>query len=142
MPSIVNATNVVIKIDNVVVGCADSASFTVSRAMDEATCSASNGWKQVSPGQKSWSGSFGAVFREFTEEESGTEVTFDRLFELLDEGTEVTVEYTKKSGGSRYTGKAYVSEINYDQPESGAVTWGANYEGSGAFEILAAAPTL
>ncbi|MBX0290111.1 phage tail protein [Hymenobacter sp. HSC-4F20] len=138
MASIINATDVVVKANNIVVGCAQSADFTVSREMDEATCSSSGGWKQVSPGQKSWSGSFSAVFREFTSGETATNVSFDTIFDLLDDGTEVTIEYTKAAaGGKRYTGQAFISEVSYSQPDKGAVTWTANYEGNGAFTVAA-----
>lgn len=138
MASIVNATDVVVKVNNVIVGCAQSAEFTVSREMDEATCSASGGWKQVSPGQKSWSGSISAVFRSFTDAESATEVTLESVYELLDDGTEVAIEYTRATaGGKRYTGQAFVSELSYSQPDKGAVTWSANFEGNGAFTIAA-----
>ena len=139
MASVINAADVVVKVNNIIVGCAQSAQFTVSREMDEATCSASNGWRQVSPGIKSWNGSFTAVFRNFTVAEEATEVSFDDLFDLLDDGTEVTVEYSRKVGGKRYNGKAYISEVSYDQPDTGTVSWTANYEGNGEFTLLAAA---
>jgi Phage tail tube protein len=137
MASIVNATDVVVKVNSVIVGCAQSAEFTVSREMDEATCSASGGWKQVSPGQKSWSGSFSAVLRNFTTAEEAANVSFDEILDLLDDGTEVTVEYSRIAGGKRYSGQAYLSEVSYSQPDKGAVTWSANYEGNGAFVTIA-----
>ena len=139
MISIVNAKDVVVKVNDIVVGCAQSADFTVTREMDEATCAASGGWRQVSPGEKSWSGSFSAVFRAFTTaEEEATNASFDDLFDMLDDGTEVTIEYSRIAGGKRYTGQAFISEVSYSQPESGVVTWTASYTGNGAFQALAA----
>lgn len=134
MSTIINAVDVVIKSNDIVIGCAQSAEFMVSREMDEAVCSASGGWKQVSPGMKSWSASFGALYRTFTTQEAATNVSFDDIFDLLDDGTPVVVEFGKADGtGTRYTGEAFISEIKYTQPEKGAVTWSANYAGNGAF---------
>jgi hypothetical protein len=129
----INATDVVVKIDGVIVGCARSAEFTVSREMDEATCAASGGWKQVSGGQLSWTGSFTAYLRDLTDAD-GANMSFEDAFDLVVEGTEVTVEYARKIAGTakRYSGKALVTEVKYTQPEKGTVEWSANYTGNGA----------
>lgn len=132
----INATDVVIKVGDVVVGCAQSADFTVSREMNDATCAASGGWSQFSPGQKSWNGSIGAIYREFTAAETATNFGFDDIFDLLDEGTLVTVEYTHAMAGitspTRYSGEAYVSEVKWSKPDKGPVTWSGSFAGSGA----------
>ncbi|WP_071884448.1 phage tail tube protein [Hymenobacter sp. APR13] len=139
MATIINAVDVVIKVDDVVVGCAQSAEFTMSREMDEASCAASGGWKQVSPGQKSWSASFAALYRSFTVAEDATQVSFDELFDKLDDGVAVTLEFGKVvTGGTRYSGEAYVSEIKYSQPDKGNVTWNANFTGNGEFVKITA----
>jgi hypothetical protein len=134
LASIINAVNVVVKIGSKVLGCAQSADWTVTRDMDEATCSASSGWKQYSPGQMAWTGSVNGLYREFTAAELATNVALDELFDTLVDGTAVTVSYEKKDGtGSKYSGEAYISEIKYSQPEKGAVTWSATFTGNGAF---------
>ena len=135
MPTTINATDVVIKVGDVVVGCAQSADFTVTRVMDDATCGASGGWAQSSPGQKSWSSSIGGIYREFTAAELATNFGFHDLFDLLDEGTLVTVEYSHAHSGvatpARYVGSAYVSEVSWNKPDAGAVTWSGSFTGNG-----------
>jgi len=105
--------------------------------MDEATCAASGGWKQVSPGQKSWNGSIGAIYREFTAAEVATNFGFGDLLDLLNDGVAVTVEYTHTAAGVtspiRYSGDAYVSEVKWTKADKGAVTWSGSFTGSGPF---------
>jgi hypothetical protein len=126
------ASDVVVKIDNIVVGCAQTAEFTVSREMLDSTCTATGAWKAQTPGQKSWTGSFSAIFREFTVAEAATNVSFDDVFDLVDDGTLVTIEYaTTPNGVTRYSGEAYVSEIKFSKPEKDSVTWSASYQGNG-----------
>lgn len=145
MAQTINAVDVVVSLKRpgdtnpIVIGCTQSASFTKTRAMDPATCSASDGHAQFSPGQKSWTGSITAQLRDFTEDELDDNISFDDIMDLIDEGTEVTVNFARKVGGKRYTGNAFVSEVTYDQPETGVVTWSANLTGN--TEILAVTPT-
>lgn len=133
MARLVNATDVIVSVGDVVVGCANGATLTVSRAMDAATCGASEGWAQSSPGLKSWTGNISAYFREFESGETAGNVSAMDIFDLLDEGTLVDVEYgTKTTGAQRFKGKAYVSGFTYTQPETGTVTWSADLTGDGA----------
>lgn len=133
MARAINAIDVIFSIGGVVVGCSTGSTFTVSRAMDPATCGASEGWAESSPGLKSWSGNVSAELREFETSEEATNVSAFDVFDLLDEGTLVDVEYgTKEAGKQRFKGKAFVSGFTYTRPESGVVTWSADLTGSGA----------
>ena len=134
MATVVNAKDVVVKLNDIVVGCAKSAKFDITREMDEATCSASGSYKEFSPGLISWTGSFDSVFRDYVSAETATNITIDNLMDMLVEGALVTVEYGRKAAGStatRYSGSAYISGISYNQPDKGPLTWSANYQGSG-----------
>jgi predicted secreted protein len=137
MARTINAVDVNVSIGDVIVGCAKSASLKVSRAMDPATCGASGAWSQASPGLKSWTGSISAQYRIFTQAEAATNVSAQDVFDMLDEGTLVDVEYgTTTSGDQRFKGQAYISGFNYDQPENGAVTWSADLTGNGPITKL------
>lgn len=132
MAKAVNAIDVNVSFDDIIVGCATTFNFAISRAMDAATCGASADWSEVSPGRKSGSGSITAELRDFTTAEQASNVSYDNVFDLIDEGTGVEVEYgTKESGDTRYKGLFYVSNLNWQKPEEGVVTWSADLTLSG-----------
>lgn len=120
------------KFNDKVIGCVQSASFSIDVDMDEATCQDSNGAKEYTAGQTSWKGSIGALYRELTAAEQATGVSFDDAFDAIEAGAPVTLVFSKKTGGSLYTGTAFVSSLKWDQPEKGNVTWSADFQGSGA----------
>lgn len=137
MASLLNATDVVVRIDNVVVGCAQSVDITVSRALDPATCSASGGWAQSSPGERSWSGSIGAVARTFETGEEAANISYDDLLTILTDGTKVELEFSLGTT-KRYGGFAYVSELAFSKPETGVCTWNASFTGDGEYAPVTA----
>jgi hypothetical protein len=139
MAQVVNAVDVNFSIGDIIVGCAAGATLTVSRAMDAATCGASGGWAESSPGLKSWTGSVSANARKFTDAEQAANVDAFDIFTMLDEGTLVDVEYgTFITGDKRFAGKAFVSGLTWTQPETGVVTWSADLTGSGAITVVTA----
>jgi hypothetical protein len=132
MAQVVNATDVTVDINDIVVGCAQSFNFTISRAMDPATCGASGDWTEVSPGRKSGSGSIAAQLRKFDTGEAATNVSYEDVYDLLNEGTGVTITYgTTVAGDTRFSGLFYVSNLSWDAPEEGVVTWSADLTLSG-----------
>lgn len=132
MARIINAVDVNVSVGAIIVGCAKSASLKVSRKMDPATCGASGDWEEFSAGRKGATGSIAAEYRVFTAAEAATNVSAMDIFDLLDEGTLVDIEYgTTTTGDIRFHGKAFISGFNYDQPESGVVTWSADLTFSG-----------
>ncbi len=101
--------------------------------MDDATCTATGDWAGVSPGRKSASGSMNGLYREFTPAEQAANFGYDDVFDLLDEGTRVTISYgTLNTGQRRYEAKAYISNVQFDRPENGPATWSANFTVDGA----------
>jgi hypothetical protein len=137
MAQVVNAQDVNFSIGDIIVGCATGATLTVSRAMDAATCGASGGWAESSPGLKSWTGSVSANYRKFTTAEAATNVSPFDIFTMLDEGTKVDVEYgTALTGDKRFHGEAYVSGLTFTEPETGVVTWSADLTGTGAITVV------
>lgn len=132
MATTINAVDVVIKVDNIVVGCLQSMDITINRAMDAATCDASGEWDEVSPGRKSSTGSINAAYREFTAAEQAANFGYDDIFDLLDDGTLVNISYgTANTGQRRYTVPGYVNSLQWSRPETGIVTWSGGFTGSG-----------
>lgn len=132
MATPINAKDVVIKIDDVVVGCTQSADFTVERDMDSSVCDASGAWEEVSPGRMRWSGSINALYRRFATNEAAANTGYADIYDLLTEGTKVSISYgTNVTGDTRFQGDAYVSNLGFGKPESGNVTWSASLTGSG-----------
>ncbi len=142
MAKTINAVDVVIKVDNVVVGCLQSMDLTIERDMDPASCASSGEWDEVSPGRKRSSGSINAAYREFTSDEQAANFGYDDIFDLLDEGTKVNLSYgTTTSGSSRYTVPGYVNNLAFSLPETGIVTWSGGFTGSGPV-VRATNPTV
>jgi hypothetical protein len=140
MATNVNAIDVNVSIGDIVVGCATSFNFGISRAMDPATCGASGDWAEFSPGRKSGTGSIAANLRKFTTAEAATNVSYEDVFDLINDGTLVEVEYgTQVTGDTRFKGNFYVSNLNWAKPEEGAVTWNADLTLSGPIEKVTVA---
>ncbi|TGE05557.1 phage tail protein [Hymenobacter fodinae] len=137
MASIINATDVVTSLNDVVVGCAQSMDVTVSRTIDPATCSASGGWAQGSPGERSWSGSIGAIVRVFPTAEEAVNISYKDLLSYLVDGTELDFDFTLGGDlGERYGGKAYLSNLAISKPEAGVCTWSADFTGNGPYGLI------
>ena len=132
MASEILATNVVIKINDKVFGCAQSASFSTKVEMTDVVCSATGGFKKQVPGMESWDGSISAIARTFTTGELATNVSLREMYTTLREKTLVDVEYELGGvSGEVFTSKAYLSNVDISIPEgSGAVTWTANLVGA------------
>lgn len=137
MARVVNAQDVIYAFNGVVIGCSTSADLTVSRAIDPATCGASGGWAQGSPGLKSWASTVNAYYRQFDDNDTGAHVSAEDVFDLLDDGSEIDVEYgVNTSGTKRFKGKAFLSEFKLSRPDSGNVTWSASLVGNGAIALV------
>ena len=133
MATVINAVDVVIKVDNITVGCLQSMDISVERDMDAATCSDSGSWDEVSPGRMRASGSINGAYREFTPEELATNFGYDDIFDLLTEGTKVNISYgTMNTGKRRYSLPAFLNSVGFSRPESGIATWSSGFQGSGA----------
>lgn len=138
MASIINATDVVTSLNETVVGCAQSMDVTVARAIDPATCSASGGWAQGSPGERSWSGSISAIVRLFTVgAEETANISYKKLLQMLVDGTKVAFDFQLGGeDGERYGGDAYLSNLSISKPENGVCTWSADFTGDGAYDLI------
>jgi hypothetical protein len=135
MTSIVNAKDVIFAFNGIVIGCAQATTLTVTQAIDAATCTASGAWSQGSPGVKSWTASVNAIYRQFDSTSAPLNVSGDDVFDAIDSGAEIDIEYGLNTTGSvRYRGKAFVSNWTLSKPETGNVTWSADLTGNGPLE--------
>lgn len=135
MASLVNAKDVIFSFGGIVIGCAQATTLAVTRAIDAATCTASGDWSQGSPGIKSWTADVNAIYREFDSTAAPLNVSADDVFDAIDDGSEIDIEYgLNKTGSTRYRGKAFVSNWTLDKPETGNVTWKASLTGNGPLE--------
>lgn len=142
MASEILATNVVIKINNKVFGCAQTATFTTEVAMVDVTCAATGNFKSQVPGQESWSGSISAILRTFSTTELATNVTLREVYTKLRDRAKVDVEFEmgdliNPADTYTFTAQAYLSNIAVSVPEgSGLVTWTANLVGYTPMELV------
>lgn len=137
MAKYVNASDMIISLGGIVVGCAQATTLTVTRAIDPATCTSSGAWTQGSPGIKSWNTNVNAIYRQVASADAAANVVAEDVFDLLDDGTEVDVEYgTNATGQKRWKGKAFISNFSLGKPESGNVTWSADLTGNGALALV------
>jgi len=133
MASEVLATNVVIKIDGKVFGCAQSASFSTKFAMVSVPCQANGAFSKQIPGMESWDGSISAIVRVFDTAELATNVTLRDIYSLkLRAKAPVDIEYQLGGlDGYVFTSSAYLSNVDVAIPEGdGVVTWTANLVGA------------
>lgn len=132
MAQVINAVNVVVRVDGVVVGCLQSMDFTIERDIDPTTCAASGIFESGSAGRARSSGTLNGVYREFTQAEQAANFGYDDLFDMLMEGTSVDISYgTANAGQRRYTVPALINNLQWGLPETGAVTWSAGFTGIG-----------
>ncbi|QNE38992.1 hypothetical protein F1C16_05200 [Hymenobacter sp. NBH84] len=128
MANYITGKDTVISLDDVVLGCVQSLSFSTEVEMVDVTCAASNGFRQQVPGTESWSGDLNSVLREFNEAEQASNVSIMDVYTKLKNGSLVDVEYT--FGGFRFSAKAYIQNVSIDSSgPSDAVTWSASLQG-------------
>lgn len=130
MANIINAFDMTVELDGIVVGCLTSGKLTLNREMVEASCSATGPWKTQTPGQKSWEASLDSLYREFTPAELTTNKGYGQIFDMLDQGARVKISFATQTG-SRFEGNAYVSQLDLTRPEKDNVTWSASFAGDG-----------
>lgn len=117
---------------DVLIGCLESADFTVDREMNDVSCVATGKWKGVQGGQLSWSGSVNGVYRRFTGADAAANFGFKNAYALITSGDPVTVSYEMADGtGERYEGEALVSQVKFTRPTKDTVKWSFSLTGNG-----------
>lgn len=135
MAKIIDASDIQLKVNGTLFGCSQAADITISREMNDVVCQATGAWGSKAPGLKTWSASLNAYFREFVTAD-GTQIGIKDLYDALDDGVLVTVEFTNTAGATKMTGSAYVSELKFSKPDKSSCTYSVSLQGEGAFTIV------
>lgn len=107
----------VLSVDGVAVGCAQSVSWGASRERKTAVCQASGDTDESTPGRKSYSMSVEALMRVATGVDAAGQKTFVDIEELFEDGTIFEFEIgPEEVGATKKTGTAWVE--SYEQGSS------------------------
>ncbi|MFC6998072.1 phage tail tube protein [Rufibacter roseus] len=136
--NVLNAQDVIITKDGIVVGCAQSGSLEMSKEELDAVCAASGGWSESSEGRKSWNMSVDSLLREATDADAATNHTFHDAFDLFDTGGIVEVQW--QIGSFTYTGQAFMSSLSLSYSSTDAQTWSSSLRGTGPLVKAAVVP--
>lgn len=113
-----NGTNLLIKVNDVVVGHTTSCTFSVSLDAADATTKDSNGWAESIAGLKSGECSFDGLV-DYSDSQNS-----EQLLDLLISRTKVDIAFgTAATGDSVYEAEAYVTSLEQTAEMEAAVTY-------------------
>lgn len=133
MASEILATNVVIKIEGKVYGCAQSASFSTKFSSIAVPCARNGAFAKTVPGIESWDGSLTAIVTTFTAgAETTANVSLRDIYTKLREKALVDIEYELGGlDGFVFSSKAYLTNVDISVPEGdGVVTYSTGLVGA------------
>lgn len=118
--------DVVVKIGNEILAGQRNATLNRSAETLDTTSKDSDGWKEGEQG-----------FKEFSINTDGLYVENDTAFNALEEaymnGTKVDVDVALPTG-SKYTGKAFITDFPLNAPYTDKVTYNVTFQGTGKLE--------
>jgi len=126
--SVMNSTDVVIKVGSEIVGKMTSASLSVTMATRDISTKDSAGWMEVLEGQKSWtlSGEGLVVYNN-----SG-KATPDDIYTLLSNRTAVAIEFGSETTDEKYyAGSGFFTEFSTDAGVEDNATFSFSFQGTG-----------
>ena len=126
--SVMNSTDVVLKVGSELVGKMTSASFSVTMATRDISTKDSAGWMEVLEGQKSWtlSGEGLVVYN------NTGKATPDDIYTYLSNRTAVTIEFGSETTDEKYyTGSGYFTEFSTDAGVEDNATFSFSFQGTG-----------
>ena len=126
--SVMNSTDVVIKVGSEIVGKMTSASLSVSMATRDTSTKQSAGWMEVLEGQKSWtlSGEGLVVYN------NAGKATPDEIYTLLSNRTAVAVEFGSETTDEKYySGSGFFTEFTTDAGVEDNATFSFSFQGTG-----------
>ena len=126
--SVMNSTDVVIKVGSEIVGKMTSASLSVSMATRDTSTKDSAGWMEVLEGQKSWtlSGEGLVVYN------NAGKATPDEIYTLLSNRTAVAVEFGSETTDEKYySGSGFFTEFTTDAGVEDNATFSFSFQGTG-----------
>ena len=126
--SVMNSTDVVIKVGSEIVGKMTSASLSVSMATRDTSTKQSAGWMEVLEGQKSWtlSGEGLVVYN------NTGKTTPDEIYTLLSSRGVVAVEFGSETTDEKYyAGSGFFTEFTTDAGVEDNATFSFSFQGTG-----------
>ena len=126
--SVMNSTDVVIKVGSEIVGKMTSASLSVTMATRDISTKDSAGWMEVLEGQKSWtlSGEGLVVYNQTGK------TTPDEIYTLLSNRTAVAVEFGSEATDEKYyAGSGFFTEFSTDAGVEDNATFSFSFQGTG-----------
>jgi TP901-1 family phage major tail protein len=105
--------------------CTISFSVGMRETAHKDTAGDGGGWREVSPGQKSGTGSTEGLYAEDTN-------SFATLYDKMIAGTSVALTFTTgESGDDVYYATAYITSMELNAPNNENVTYSISFEFSG-----------
>lgn len=105
--------------------CTISWSVELRESAHKDTAGSGSGWREVSPGQKSGTGSTEGLYAEDTN-------SFAVIYDKMIAGTPLDLTFTTgESGDDTYYGQAYVTAMELSAPNNENVTYSISFEFSG-----------
>ena len=126
--SVMNSTDVVIKVGSEIVGKMTSASLSVSMATRDTSTKQSAGWMEVLEGQKSWtlSGEGLVVYN------NTGKTTPDEIYTYLSTRAAVAIEFgSETTDESYYSGSGFFTEFTTDAGVEDNATFSFSFQGTG-----------
>jgi predicted secreted protein len=126
--SVMNSTDVVIKVGSEIVGKMTSASLSVTMATRDISTKDSAGWMEVLEGQKSWtlSGEGLVVYN------NTGKATPDDIYTLLSNRTAVAIEFGSETTDEKYySGSGFFTEFSTDAGVEDNATFSFSFQGTG-----------
>jgi len=125
--SVMNSTDVVIKVGSEIVGKMTSASLSVTMATRDISTKDSAGWMEVLEGQKSWtlSGEGLVVYN------NTGKATPDDIYTLLSNRTAVAIEFGSETTDEKYySGSGFFTEFSTDAGVEDNATFSFSFQGT------------
>jgi len=126
--SVMNSTDVVLKVGSKFVGKMTSASLSVTMATRDISTKDSAGWMEVLEGQKSWtlSGEGLVVYN------NTGKTTPDEIYTLLSTRAVVVIQFGSASSDEKYyTGSGFFTEFSTDAGVEDNATFSFSFQGTG-----------
>ena len=126
--SVMNSTDVVLKVGSELVGKMTSASLSVTMATRDISTKDSAGWMEVLEGQKSWtlSGEGLVVYN------NTGKTTPDEIYTLLSTRAVVVIQFGSASSDEKYyTGSGFFTEFSTDAGVEDNATFSFSFQGTG-----------
>ncbi|SDY97547.1 phage tail tube protein [Hymenobacter psychrophilus] len=125
-------TGLILGLNGIEVGCAQTVSWGASRTEIVAKCAANGGTKVTRPGDKAYTLSVEALARVATGVDAAGNFTYVNLEQLFEDGTIFDFEVGgEEVGSTKKSGQCYVLSYSESSNLDGETTWSADFSVTG-----------